>query len=235
MQIFDYSGNNDESKIITTKIQSRHRSNKEFRVYVQYIPTSEIEKFEAIQSWYCECKNGSRTLGCCCHIASLLYYLSFARHQENNLHKPAQFLSDIFPSSLKNESFTQSDAKKTKKRNKKNQDKSDFNSDYSTSENEKSEDDDFEKNNKQMKLSNSVQIISEPKPLSSKDKLYLNSPKWGGKIVSLSYLKESNKYKNLIITNTCSIDYMLLGIWLSTKLSEKVFTKLKNTIIKLFI
>ena len=24
------------------------------------------------KGWYCECKNGARTLGCCCHIASVI-------------------------------------------------------------------------------------------------------------------------------------------------------------------
>lgn len=30
--------------------------------------------------WYCECKGGSRTVGCCAHICSVIWYLAFARH-----------------------------------------------------------------------------------------------------------------------------------------------------------
>lgn len=35
----------------------------------------------AIVSWYCKCKAGSRVVGCCAHITSVLWYLAFARHQ----------------------------------------------------------------------------------------------------------------------------------------------------------
>ena len=36
-------------------------------------------KDEAIQGWYCICPTGSRVVGCCVHIASLLWYLNVCR------------------------------------------------------------------------------------------------------------------------------------------------------------
>lgn len=32
--------------------------------------------------YYCTCITGARTLGTCAHIASILWYLGFARHQQ---------------------------------------------------------------------------------------------------------------------------------------------------------
>ncbi|CAF0957360.1 unnamed protein product [Brachionus calyciflorus] len=44
----------------------------------------------------CTCKNGTRTVGCCSHISSIIYYFGYARYLEH-IPKPASFLSDIFP------------------------------------------------------------------------------------------------------------------------------------------
>ena len=60
-------------------------------------------------------------------------------------------------------------------------------------------------------------------------------PEWGGKIVlrELDFFKDSpyydtcSLYENLEIINTCSIDYFLLALWCSNKLSSKIKTILK--------
>ena len=94
---------NDNSKILSTKIHSRHISLKECRVYIRFTPVTDstTELRENIKCWYCECKNGARTLGCCCHVAAVIYYLSYARHANNqNLKKPAFILNSIFPENL---------------------------------------------------------------------------------------------------------------------------------------
>lgn len=36
-----------------------------------------------ILSYYCTCKAGARTLGCCAHVASVLWFLGYARHNNN--------------------------------------------------------------------------------------------------------------------------------------------------------
>ena len=118
-------------KIITTKIHSRHYSKKEYRVYVSYTPdfahisklsldhgtdsnpdliftsslpsktVSKIKQSSSITGWYCECKNGTRTLGCCCHVATVIYYLSVLRHEPMKPNKPAESLISVFPKHLK--------------------------------------------------------------------------------------------------------------------------------------
>ena len=56
--------NSENSKIITTRIRSRHISKKSFRIYLWYNSTNEQENSNPsrILDWYCECKNGSRAL-----------------------------------------------------------------------------------------------------------------------------------------------------------------------------
>lgn len=34
----------------------------------------------AVTAWYCKCKSGARVVGVCAHIASILCYLGYARH-----------------------------------------------------------------------------------------------------------------------------------------------------------
>lgn len=50
-----------------------------------------------IVGWYCLCKSGARTVGCCAHVASVLWYLGFYRHGEKNqrrCHNYQNFISD---------------------------------------------------------------------------------------------------------------------------------------------
>lgn len=53
-------------------MKSRHAKAKEYQVWIKY---DEIQ----VSGWYCLCKTGARTIGCCAHIASVIWYLSFYR------------------------------------------------------------------------------------------------------------------------------------------------------------
>ena len=63
----------DDEKLIHIKPQNRHVSTKCYTLWIQY---SESE----ITAWYCKCRAGARVVGVCAHIASILWYLGFARH-----------------------------------------------------------------------------------------------------------------------------------------------------------
>lgn len=74
--------------LIRVKIKSRFRRAKTHQLWITYVPTDEEddrmeEDFNPIQGHYCTCKSGARTIGCCAHIASVLWYLGYARHNEN--------------------------------------------------------------------------------------------------------------------------------------------------------
>ena len=45
----------------------------------------------------CDCANGLRTIGCCSHIASIIYYFSRARYLAKIV-RPAEILNNVFTS-----------------------------------------------------------------------------------------------------------------------------------------
>ena len=65
----------ENQNLVKVKIQSRH-----IRSWVEFDP-NDIQ--ELITSWYCTCKVGARVVGCCSHIASVIWFLGYERHQEN--------------------------------------------------------------------------------------------------------------------------------------------------------
>ena len=58
-------------------MQSRHTSAKAYQVWIKY-------EEDRVTGWYCLCKTGARTIGCCAHIAAVIWYLSFDRYNERN-------------------------------------------------------------------------------------------------------------------------------------------------------
>jgi hypothetical protein len=106
----------------------------------------------------------------------------------------------------------------------------------SSSESDEKNDDDQDQQVEETDLNESLDEI-EHKPKNSKikskkirasesvifktssllNKFYSHSPAWGGVIKSLDHI-----YNGFAITNTCSFDYILFGLWLSTQLSERV-------------
>ena len=66
----------ENSELLRSRIQSRHSNAVRYYAWIRYIlPTN------AIHSWYCQCRSGARTLGCCGHVASVIWYLAYARLQ----------------------------------------------------------------------------------------------------------------------------------------------------------
>lgn len=82
----------DKNVLIRGRIQSRHVRSKQYYTYILVNPTRHGR--ESIEGYYCSCIHGRRTIGCCAHIASVVYYLSWARHQET-IDTPAAFLDDV--------------------------------------------------------------------------------------------------------------------------------------------
>lgn len=70
---------NTETNILRANIQSRHSNARKYKVWIQYSFSA-----DPIQAWYCQCTSGARNLGCCGHVASIIWYLSYARHDQFN-------------------------------------------------------------------------------------------------------------------------------------------------------
>lgn len=73
----------NEANLIRIQIYSKLRRATKHQLLVSYIPEDQIEEDdeEVITGYYCTCQSGARTLGTCAHVASVLWYLGYARHQ----------------------------------------------------------------------------------------------------------------------------------------------------------
>jgi hypothetical protein len=213
--------NKSDFKLIKALIQSRHINKKKYDVFIKYKPN--IDKSEGIATWYCSCKNGKRTIGCCSHIACVILYLSNAKFNKFD-QCAASFLSTLliraesddedeeatdtqsaFEFSNSNLEFTNSNTQQTY-----------VNSDTVA----------------QLRLSikNSLSFDKIEKIDNSNESQHLRClvdhiPSWGGKITTNNYIG----YK---IIETCTIDYFLLFIWLSTKLSDQILKRLDESLIE---
>ena len=65
--------------MIRIRIQSRHT------LYFLWISYNADEGAQNVSGWYCLCKAGARTVGCCVDIASVLWYLRYERHSSDAL------------------------------------------------------------------------------------------------------------------------------------------------------
>ena len=68
---------NSIADIVRCSIQSRHSNAHKYKAWIQYSLTS-----NPIRARYCQCKAGGRTVGRCAHIASVIWYLCYARHTD---------------------------------------------------------------------------------------------------------------------------------------------------------
>ena len=69
---------------------------------------TKLSDINSIISHNCGCKIGLRIVGCCFHIALVLWYFSYARYLEKN-HLPASHLRDIFEKSMTTENESEED------------------------------------------------------------------------------------------------------------------------------
>ena len=81
-------------QLLRGRIRSRHISQRIYYVYILYESQSTNNSVDDILSYYCSCIVGNRTLGCCCHVMTVIWYLGWARHQ-NTLAAPALFLDNV--------------------------------------------------------------------------------------------------------------------------------------------
>ena len=67
----------EDPGLIRARIQTRHVSAKKYILLISF----NEHATPPINDWYCQCKVGSRTVGCCAHVAAVLRYLGYQRHQ----------------------------------------------------------------------------------------------------------------------------------------------------------
>ncbi|CAF0897886.1 unnamed protein product [Brachionus calyciflorus] len=183
-----------------------------------YLTESSKKNDTLINGWYCTCKNGKRTVGCCSHVSSVIYYFGYARYLEN-IPKPASFLSDIFLNVFiestddEIDETTQSTQKKRKKNSQKKSKTKTFSSDSDKTIHESEKEDEGEPsipNSNDREKNKSTPLDSLPIALNIDFLLcdlnyFINHvPSWVG--LALTRIR---------LGNTCTIDYFLLDLCFS--------------------
>jgi len=71
--------------LIRGRIQSRHRSSTRYFIYILIDKAVQVDEekdgVDSISGYSCTCPNGLWTVSCCAHVATVLWYLGFGRHQ----------------------------------------------------------------------------------------------------------------------------------------------------------
>ena len=60
-----------------------------------YHPTIRFDAND-ILDWWCDCPSGSRFVGCCSHVASIIWFLAFARWQNQSNRMPSTEYVHLF-------------------------------------------------------------------------------------------------------------------------------------------
>lgn len=81
--------------LLRGRIKSRHISQRIYTYILFDVEPSSNYPVDSILGYYCSCLVGNRTVGCCCHVMTIIWYLGWARHQ-TNISPPASFLDNIF-------------------------------------------------------------------------------------------------------------------------------------------
>ena len=79
-------------QLIKTGLFSRHSAAVKHHQFV--LLNKSKEGIQMLEEYYCTCKVGMRTIGCCAHVATVVWYFCHACHLPS-IHLPAQSLSAI--------------------------------------------------------------------------------------------------------------------------------------------
>ena len=88
----------ENATLLKVKIQSRHTNSCQHSVWIEY---NSLDGENPIDGRYCTCKNGARVVGCCAHIASIIWYLGFDRHIEKKVHSTKKAANALLNASAK--------------------------------------------------------------------------------------------------------------------------------------
>ncbi len=67
----------DNDRLIRCRLHSRHSNVTRYFICIEF---DKDDNDEPIKDHYCQCKDGKRMVGCCGHVATVLWYLGYARH-----------------------------------------------------------------------------------------------------------------------------------------------------------
>ena len=152
----------------------------------------------------CNCLSGRKRVGCCVHVAAIIWYLSWGRF--HNFRLPGQYLNEIFVNFNEKEAtncpkYVRND--RSLELNSDSSDDSDNSIDSFSSDNSDSTNDSDSSMNSSVKSESNDSLVSLDSTVDTLlDDFKNHVPKWGAII--------TYNGKKVELTNTCSIDYFLL-------------------------
>ena len=168
--------------------------------------------------------SGQKTTGCCSHVAAVIYYLSYFKFRAPGLLLRGEYLNKIPIDIQKNQPPNRPKIVHAKRNVKEDSSDSDLSSTDSESESNtvtnclRRKSNKHDSNNKNID-ENLIQDII---------KLKNNLPFWGA---TIEYLGR----KNVFVSNTCTIDYFLLGFWFLSQKNHHFLSNVINDTISLLL
>lgn len=93
-EVFEFDEHRDEDGFLRVRLYSRFKNRTKYQLWITY-NHNEDPNNKPITGYYCTCSSGSRTLGCCAHVASVIWFLGYARHQPNIKYPSTRLLDNI--------------------------------------------------------------------------------------------------------------------------------------------
>ena len=79
--------------LIKVQIQSGHSRRKSYQSTIYHTK-------DEIKGWYCTCPDGAKVVGCCSHIASVIWFLAYERFQGEERPKPSGAYMSVVSDSI---------------------------------------------------------------------------------------------------------------------------------------
>ncbi|CAH1115462.1 unnamed protein product [Psylliodes chrysocephalus] len=84
----------EDPSIIRIRVYFRFRKICKYMLWIYFTIDENVDHQPLELHYYCTCKSGARTLGTCVHVASVLWFLGYARYEQNMRYPSIQLLNE---------------------------------------------------------------------------------------------------------------------------------------------
>lgn len=100
--IYSLYTHREDDSVLRVQLRSRHTCAKNYNIWLK-------TEHNNITQWYCQCKVGARVVGCCAHVASVIWFLAYWRHNSTEVKKPSTEYADTLQDAASGWSSSDSD------------------------------------------------------------------------------------------------------------------------------
>lgn len=92
----------NEPGFLRVRVYSRFRNSAKHQVFISFSNNDGEDENDPITGYYCTCQSGARTLGSCAHVASIVWFLGYARYDPNVKYPDDSLLNTILDAAGRN-------------------------------------------------------------------------------------------------------------------------------------